>query len=89
MYRKLEELADRYRELSETIAQPEVIQDYPRWQACLRERAALEPLVNAYDMLLQVEKQITETRELISDPANRAVCGDFRDHNPLNGLGIG
>ncbi len=68
MYRKLEELADRYRELSETIAQPEVIQDYPRWQACLRERAALEPLVNAYDMLLQVEKQITETRELISDP---------------------
>ena len=37
MFTKLESLSDRYRELSEAIAQPEVIQDYPRYQACLKE----------------------------------------------------
>ena len=33
MFKKLEALSDRYRELSEAIAQPEVIRDFPRYQA--------------------------------------------------------
>ena len=37
MFDKLESLAERHRELSEAIAQPEVIQDYPRYQAYLKE----------------------------------------------------
>ena len=68
MFTKLEALSDRYRELSEAIAQPEIIQDYPRYQAILKERSALEPLVNTYNSFLQVEKHITETRELTADP---------------------
>ena len=68
MFSKLEALADRYRELSEAIAQPDVILDYPRYQACLKERSALEPLVNAYESFLRVENQMTEVRELTSDP---------------------
>ena len=68
MFEKLESLSDRYRELSDAIAQPEVIQDYPRYQAYLKERSALEPLVMKYDSLRQTEKQIAEVRELISDP---------------------
>ena len=68
MFEKLESLSDRYRELSDAIAQPEVIQDYPRYQAYLKERSALEPLVMKYDSLRKTEKQIAEVRELISDP---------------------
>jgi peptide chain release factor 1 len=68
MFKRLEALSDRYRELSEDIAQPDVIRDYPRYQACLKERAALEPLVQKYDAYLQVDRHITEARELISDP---------------------
>lgn len=68
MFEKLESLSDRYRELSDAIAQPEVIQDYPRYQAYLKERSALEPLVMKYDSLRKTEKQIAEARELISDP---------------------
>ena len=33
MFDKLDALADRYAELSEAIAQPEVIRDFPRY-AC-------------------------------------------------------
>lgn len=68
MFEKLEALTDRYHELSEAIAQPEVIRDYPRYQACLKERSALEPLVNTYASLLQVEKHLSEARELMLDP---------------------
>ena len=68
MFVKLEALADRYRELSEAIAQPDIIQDYPRYQACLKERSALEPLVQKYESYLQVVRHMAEARELTSDP---------------------
>lgn len=68
MFDKLEAVTERYRELSEAIAQPEVIQDYPRYQAYLKERSALEPLVQKYENYLQVEKHIAEARELTADP---------------------
>ena len=68
MFEKLEALSDRYRELSEAIAQPDVIQDYPRYQAFLKERSGLEPLIQKYESYLQLEKHISEARELISDP---------------------
>ena len=68
MFEKLEALYDRFRELSDAIAQPEVIQDYPRYQAYLKERASLEPLILKYQAFLSVEKQIAEARELLSDP---------------------
>ncbi len=68
MFTKLESLSDRFRELSEAIAQPEVIQDYPRYQACLKERSSLEPVVEKYEAFRRVEQQIQDNRELLSDP---------------------
>ena len=68
MFTKLESLSDRYRELSEAIAQPEVIQDFPRYQACLKERSSLEPVVEKYEAFRRVEQQIQDNRELLSDP---------------------
>ena len=68
MFAKLEALYDRFHELSEAIAQPEVIQDYPRYQSYLKERTALEPLIIKYRAYQTVEKQISGARELLSDP---------------------
>lgn len=68
MFDKLDALADRYAELSEAIAQPEVIRDFPRYQACLKERSGLEPVVMKYQQFRHVEQQIADTRELLSDP---------------------
>ena len=72
MFDKLDALTDRHRELVEAIAQPEVIQDYPRYQAYLKELSALEPLVLKYTEYLQVDKQIAEVRELLADPDLKA-----------------
>lgn len=68
MFDKLEALVDRFRELSEAIAQPEVIQDYPRYQSYLKELSSLEPLVQKYAAYQQVDRHISEARELTSDP---------------------
>ena len=68
MFEKLEALTDRYHELTEAIAQPDVILDYPRYQAYLKERSSLEPLINKFEAYRRTEKQIAETHELFSDP---------------------
>ena len=68
MFDKLEALSDRYRELTEAIAQLDVIQDYPRYESYLKERSSLEPIVTAYECYCQVEKHIAGTQELTSDP---------------------
>ena len=68
MFDKLTALTDRYRELSEAIAQPDVIQDYPRYQEYLKERSSLEPVVQKYEAYQNVEKHIAEANELTADP---------------------
>lgn len=68
MFDKLEALTDRYRELTEAIAQPDVIHNYPCYQAYLKELSSLEPMINKYKDYLRTEKHIAETHELIDDP---------------------
>src|SRR5690606_3946358 len=61
-------LAQRYEELALTVAQPETIQDQPRFQAIMREMADLEPQVNAYAAYKALEKEAASVRELLANP---------------------
>lgn len=65
---RVQSLLDRYQELTKEIAQPEVLQDFARYQSCLKELSGLEPLVMAAERLQSVERQIAESSELLSDP---------------------
>ena len=66
MFEKLDAVLDRFRELDEEIAQPEVIQNYEKYQACLKERASLQPLVEKYQQYLSVSRHLSEAEELLS-----------------------
>ena len=68
MIDKIQSLMERRQELSEAIAQPEIIQDYARYQAYLKERSSLEPLVETYEAYLSVSRHLEEARSLLSDP---------------------
>ena len=68
MFEKLEAIHDRYLELSAEIASPETIQDYPRYQACLKEMSSIEPTVHAYEKYQLIEKEIREAKQLLNDP---------------------
>ncbi len=68
MFEKLDSMLDRYEELTEAMAQPDVNQDYSRLQACMKERSALEPTVSVYRTYLRTDRHLREARELLSDP---------------------
>ena len=68
MFDKLNAVLDRYRELDAAIAQPEVIRDYAKYQACLKERSALQPLADKYTEYISVSRRLKEAEDLLSDP---------------------
>lgn len=68
MYEKFDWMTGRYQELSEAVSQPEIIADQALWQKLLKEHAALEPQVQAYQAYQQTLAQIEETKELLSQP---------------------
>lgn len=68
MFEKLDSMLDRYEELTEAMAQPDVNQDFSRLQACMKERTALEPVVTVYRDYLKTDRHLLEARDLLSDP---------------------
>ena len=68
MFDKLNALLDRFAELEEAIAQPEVIRDFEKYQSLLKERSSLQPLVDKYQEYLSLRRQLEDTEELLSDP---------------------
>ena len=61
-------LAKRYEELALTVAQPETIQDQPRFQALMKEMADLEPQVSAYAAYRTLQEEAASVRELLANP---------------------
>ena len=48
MLDKLNALTDRFRELEEAIAQPDIIQNYEKYNILLKELNSLQPIVDKY-----------------------------------------
>ncbi|MBR1606085.1 MAG: peptide chain release factor 1 [Clostridia bacterium] len=65
---KFEWMQARLEELSEAVGQPDVMADVPKWQALLRERAQLEPAVNAWQEYQRLCAHLAEAQELCDDP---------------------
>ena len=72
-------LAARYEELALPAAQPETIQDQPRFQACMREMAELEPILSAWQEHAALQKEAESVRSLLSDPGMRDLAREELD----------
>ncbi len=68
MFDKFEWIVSRYEELSEAIVQPEIIADTARYQACLKERAALEPQFEAWRQYQSLLDSMAQAEEMLTDP---------------------
>ena len=68
MFDQFIRITDRYLELCEAIVQPEVISDTAQYQACLKERAALEPQAYAWQQYQNLLEHIAQARSMQSDP---------------------
>lgn len=68
MFEKIEELERRFQELESLLADPAVIGNQPEFRKLSREHADLNSLVDAYRRYRKVLAEISDNRELLSDP---------------------
>jgi len=68
MLNKLEEVADRFREVEGLLSDPKVINDQTRYRALTKEHAELVDVVRSYDRFCRVREEIAGSQELLKDP---------------------
>ena len=79
MFDQFIRITDRYMELSEAIVQPDVIADMAKYQAFLKERAALEPQAFAWQQYQGLLDDIVQAREMLADPDLAGIAREELD----------
>lgn len=70
MLNKLKILEDKYLELSEKVADPEIISDQPTWQKLMKETSELEPIVMKYKEYRAANDLIAESKEILEEESD-------------------
>jgi len=65
---KLDQVADRFEEITALLAQPEIQNDQNQYRDLSREYAQLEPLAACYGEYRQLEEEIAAAEEMLGDP---------------------
>lgn len=65
MYDKLKGIDEHYRELEKQMADPEVINDFSRYQVIAKEHGELEDLVNTYRDYVAITDELEEAKEML------------------------
>ncbi len=67
MLRKLDAVAEKYDELTRLLTDPGVAADHQQYQKYSKERSEIEDVVNHFRAYQNVQKQIREAEEIITD----------------------
>lgn len=73
MLNKLEVLEDKYKELSEKIADPEIINDQKVWQKLIKEHADLEPIIMKFREYKDVMNSIAESKTILQEESDEEL----------------
>ena len=65
MFDKLVFISDKYEELAMKVADPDVINDQPRWQKYIKEMGEMEPIVNKYKEYKKTKESVAEAKEML------------------------
>lgn len=76
MLDRLEQMEQRYTELQEQFALPEVINDHERYQKIAKQLRDLETTVEKYRDLKQVRQGLAEARALLDDPDMKDMAAE-------------
>lgn len=83
MLEKLQALEERYNELTEEIAKPEIIADQANWQKLMKAHADLEPVVETYRAYRSALTAIDDAK-IILDEERTLNCANWRSRNWKN-----
>ena len=62
---RLKEIEAKYDELTETLANPEVLEDQNKYRAYTKELASLTPIVEAAREFMSIEEEIAESKTIL------------------------
>ena len=68
MFKKLDEVEDRYEELSQMLSDPEVLADQSAFQKLVKEHSNISAVVESYREYKDVVSELADNKELVSDP---------------------
>src|SRR5512139_2006978 len=68
MLAKVKEIEDRFNEIENELARPEVIRDQKVCQKYLKEHSNLSPIINTYRKYESIRQNIEDNRSLLEDP---------------------
>ncbi len=68
IHSKLEQIAERYEEITALLAEPEIQSDQNRFRSLGQEYAQLEPVVECYGRYRNLEQEIAGATEMLNDP---------------------
>src|SRR5690606_38581208 len=74
MRSRLEQLAQRLIEIDALLAEPEIASDMDRFRKLSRERAEIEPVVEAFNAYRATEADIEAAKEMLGDPDMREMA---------------
>lgn len=74
MRSRLEQLAHRLIEIDAMLAEPEIASDMDRFRKLSRERAEIEPVVEAFNAYRKAESDIVVAQEMLADPDMREMA---------------
>ena len=67
MLEKLDFVEKRYKELTDRMMDPELINDLQEWQKVMKEHADIEPIVNKYREYTSIMEELEGAREMLYD----------------------
>ena len=65
MFEKLDEMKNRYLEITNKLNQPEIVKDQDQYRTLMKESTSLQKIVSVYDQYLEKQKEFNETSELL------------------------
>lgn len=76
MYEKLEALESRYAELEKLLSDPKTLEQREEWLKMSKEMASITPVVELARLLKQVDRELAEAEEMLSD-SEEAEMSEF------------
>ncbi len=73
---KLEQISERFEEITSLLAQPEVQSNQNRFRNLGQEYSQLEPVVDCYNRYRGLEREIQNTRQMLEDPEMADLARD-------------
>lgn len=73
---KLDNLKDRYEEISHLLSSPDVINDQNKFRDLSKEYAHIEPIVKTFQGYCQAEGNLADANDMLSDPEMKEMAQD-------------